>query len=216
MRKLFTALLLSSAAAAPAFAQDAGAPAEATFTGPRVEAIAGYDKLGSNGGVQGLAYGGGVGFDFDLGGFVAGVEGEYVDSNSSREDVFADEDTDIGASFDVSRDLYVGGRAGFRATPSTLVYAKAGYTNTKLKFGVDNGVDDRVDVDGTVDGYRLGAGVEQVIGTNTVGNAYVKLEYRYSNYGDFSFDDDLFDDDDLDSDIDIDRHQVVAGIGLRF
>lgn len=216
MRSLIIATLLAGVSATPALAQDASAPIEANFTGPRIEAVAGYDKLGSNGGIQGLAYGGGIGFDFDLGGFVAGVEGEYIDSNSSRNNVFAGEDTDVGASFDVSRDLYVGGRAGFRATPTTLVYAKAGYTNTRLEFGIDDGSSDRIDVDGTVDGYRLGAGVEQILGTNPIGNVYVKLEYRYSNYGDFSFDDDLFDDDDLDTDIDIDRHQVLAGFGLRF
>ena len=52
----------------------------------------------------------------------------------------------------------------------------------------------------TVD-LRLGAGLEQKLGTNT----FVKAEYRYSNYKEIE-----------DFDIDADRHQVVAGVGIRF
>jgi outer membrane immunogenic protein len=94
-------------------------------------------------------------------------------------------------------------------TPSTLVYAKGGYTNTKIETAFSGG-GDSADFDTSVDGWRLGAGVEQMIGTNV----YAKAEYRYSNYNGLKLDDDLFGDEDFD--IDLDRHQVLAGIGLRF
>ena len=86
MRKYLFAALLAGSAASPALAQDAG-----TFTGVRVEGIAGYDVLKSgdsdddnvdtnnNNGdesIEGVAFGAGAGFDFDLGNLVAGVEAE--------------------------------------------------------------------------------------------------------------------------------------------
>ena len=83
------------AVAMPAFAQESP---EATFTGPRVEAILGYDilKAGSsidgtydeNNSIDGLLYGAGVGYDFDLGGIVIGAEGEITDSTAKSR--FAD------------------------------------------------------------------------------------------------------------------------------
>ena len=63
------------------------------------------------------------------------------------------------------------------------------------------------------DGFRLGAGVEQAIGEQ----GFVKLEYRYSNYSEAEID---FEDPAINDgnrvDIDLDRHQVVAGFGVRF
>jgi len=50
--------------------------------------------------------------------------------------------------------------------------------------------------DDDVDGFRLKGGAEFGLGHN----AFVRAEYRYSRY----------------DDADLDRHQVVAGIGLRF
>jgi outer membrane immunogenic protein len=96
-----------------------------------------------------------------------------------------------------------------------LVYAKAGYTNTSIETAIEDATES-FEFDTNVDGFRLGAGVEMLFGPN----AYGKLEYRYSNYGNIDFDDD-FDFDDIDSedssfDIDLDRHQLVAGVGFRF
>lgn len=214
MRQLFLAVLLSGACAAPVLAQDASAPPEATFTGPRVELLAGYDRFGGDGRSDGVAYGGAAGFDFDLRGLVLGAEGEFVGANIDDEQSFSDGASNFRAAFDVGRDLYVGGRIGFRATPTTLVYGKAGYTNTGCDIDVEAGAGGAVNLDGTIDGYRLGAGVEHVISANTAGNIYAKLEYRYSNYRNVKIKDDGFDADDLD--IDIDRQQVMAGIGIRF
>ncbi len=52
--------------------------------------------------------------------------------------------------------------------------------------------------------------------TPSVENSFVKLEYRYSNYseGEIDLEGDLPDSDRFDTDLD--RHQIVAGVGFRF
>ena len=203
--------------AAPAMAQDSG------FSGPWVAGVAGYDinKAGSSqddgvnapqdANAEGMVYGGAVGYDLDIGTMVIGAEAELTDSNADS--TYGDPYTTFGlGTVDAGRDLYVGARAGFKATPSTLVYAKAGYTNARFNYqGSDGSTIYATNID--TDGYRLGAGVEQKFG----GNAFAKLEYRYSNYqeGEVDFEsEDVADSDRFD--IDTDRHQVVASVGMRF
>lgn len=216
MRSLLTATLIAGIWAAPAAAQDASAPPEATFTGPRAELLVGYDRIGGDDASDGIAYGGAAGFDFDLGGVVAGVEGEFTTSGIDEDGVLSDGTSEFETAFDLGRDLYVGGRLGFRAAPRTLIYAKAGYTNTKFDIEAQVAAGAGVGFEGTVDGYRLGAGIEQVLSASAIGNAFLKLEYRYSNYGGLEIDEEQFDLDEFDTEIDLDRHQVMAGIGIRF
>jgi len=220
MFKYVSAALLAGTtlAATPALAQD-----RAPFTGPRVEALVGYDNLrsgeredgtntGSNEGdesIDGIGYGIGAGFDFDVGGLVVGIEGEYSQSEARQEFGETIDGTEFLGNIEVGRDVYLGGRIGFTATPSTLIYAKGGYTNTTIESTFSS-AGDSANFDTSVDGWRLGAGIEQMLGRNL----YLKGEYRYSNYNGLEFDDDLFGDEDFD--IDLDRHQVMAGIGLRF
>ncbi len=71
-------------------------------------------------------------------------------------------------------------------TGSTLLYGKVGYTNARVKTIAGSD---------NADGIRLGAGVEQKLGETL----YAKVEYRYSNY-----------------EADVERQQVVAGIGIQF
>ncbi|TFI60025.1 porin family protein [Sphingomonas parva] len=225
MRKVLVAALLAGSFATPALAQEA-----ASFTGPRIEGLVGYDILksgesdddgvdtSSNNGdesIEGVSYGVGVGYDFDLGNVVAGVEAEYADSSGEQE---ADETLDginFSSSVETGRDIYVGARLGFRAAPSTLVYVKGGYTNTSIEANYET-AGDRFEFDTNVDGWRLGAGIEQLFGPNLYG----KLEYRYSNYNNLDFSDnfdlDNFEAEDFDTDINLDRHQIMAGIGFRF
>ena len=77
----------------------------------------------------------------------------------------------------------------------TLLYAKAGYTNTRAKLTGDDGTGQVTLAKQDLDGVRVGAGVEYAVGPNS----FVKTEYRYSNYEQgFS------------------RHQVMGGFGFRF
>jgi outer membrane immunogenic protein len=70
--------------------------------------------------------------------------------------------------------------------------------NTRLRLDYDAnlpGTAGDFSTHATYDGLRVGAGVEQAIGRN----AFVKAEYRYSNY-----------------EQGYSRHQAVGGFGFRF
>ncbi|MBU2341303.1 MAG: outer membrane beta-barrel protein [Alphaproteobacteria bacterium] len=221
--KYATVLLVAGSAlsiSAPVMAQDA---VDGTFTGPRAEIIAGYDSstagssidddvnVDNDQSIEGVVYGGALGYDFNAGGVVLGVEGEYTGSTADVE--FADGDFEgfgLG-NVETGRDLYVGARVGVLAQPDLLVYAKGGYTNASYNIRSASGTQ-TFDQDIRADGYRVGAGVEYAL----TGQSFVKLEYRYSNYSDaeIDFEGDAPNTDNFD--IDTDRHQVVAGVGFRF
>lgn len=191
MRKLiFVASLAATALAAPAMAQE-----RAPFTGVRVEGLAGWDRLQAQGHDDGVAYGVGAGFDFQAGRAVLGIEGEASDS-STNECAGGTLVANDRLCANAGRDLYVGGRVGAVVGSSTLLYAKAGYTNARMKlnYTTPTGVGN-FNLHENLDGVRVGGGVEQAVGRN----AYVKAEYRYSNY-----------------EQGFERHQVVAGFGFRF
>ena len=220
MRKIFLPLLVTgSAIAAPAMAQSA---IDGPFTGPRVELTTGYDNVSAGSdsdsdianddqSIDGLLYGVGVGYDFNAGGVVLGIEGEYSGSTAS-----VDYNNDGGANtfgfgrVDTGRDLYVGARAGILADPQTLVYVKGGYTNAQLNLQANDGTTS-LDRSYELDGFRVGAGVERAFTPNTFG----KLEYRYSNYSsaDFGTDNSVLVDDFR---VDTDRPQVAVSVGYRF
>ena len=92
-----------------------------------------------------------------------------------------------GVDVDAARDLYIGARAGFLVSPVALAYVKAGYTNARVETDGFGGENG--------DGVRLGAGLEYKLG----GQLFLKGEYRYSNY-----------------EADLERHQIVGGLGIRF
>ncbi len=186
MQKLILVALAASAAATPAFAQDG------SFNGPRAEVIAGWDHADVPGGEMrnGLTYGGAIGYDVQRGSTVFGVEGEITGSTIKDESQPAANTTFKGT---LGRDLYVGGRIGFTATPNVLLYAKAGYTNQRSNIEYRSPTFNQ-DAGATDGGYRLGAGAEVKLS----GKTYLKGEYRYSDYGDGQ------------------RHQVVGGLGIRF
>lgn len=167
----------SIALTAPAFAQD-----DTSFSGPRIEALTGYDAVKTNGNglgtPDGVLYGVGLGYDLRAGNAVIGLETELMDSTASR-DV-------VGGDVDAARDIYVGGRVGTLIGPNALAYAKAGYTNARVNTPTfrENG-----------DGIRVGGGLEYDFGNKI----FAKAEYRYSNY-----------------EQDVERHQLVGGVGIRF
>jgi outer membrane immunogenic protein len=217
MKKIMVAALLTGTViATPALAQDA----TPTFTGPRVEAILGYDHIGAgsdidnqNGrddqSIDGLLYGVGAGYDINLGSAVVGVEGEVTDS-TAKSGRFDPTDQFGFGRVKAGRDLYVGARAGFLVNPATLLYVKGGYTNQKLGVLAGN-TNQQTDESFKLDGWRVGGGVERAIGTNS----FAKVEYRYSKY-DSAHIDYMDGATSSEFDIDTDRHQVVASVGYRF
>ncbi|RZM08910.1 MAG: porin family protein, partial [Sphingomonas sp.] len=210
MRKILVALVATSAFATPVLAQSANP----TFTGPRVEATLGYDHTGAGSSVSnnngrddqkidGLLYGGGIGYDIATSSnVVLGAEAELTGSTAKSDR--NDYTSDFGyGRVKQGRDIYVGARAGYVVAPTTMLYVKGGYTNSKLEV-LAGSTSQTTDNNFKLDGWRVGAGAEHAMGPNS----YAKLEYRYSNYERGNIDyatggtSSRFD-------VDTDRHQVV-------
>lgn len=186
----FIALAGAAGLATPALAQE---PAAASFAGPRVEGIVGWDRSQGYGDHDdGALYGIAGGYDFQSGNLVLGVDAEVNDS-TAKDCAGAGSAADPRVCAKAGRDLYVGGRVGTVVGGRTLLYAKAGYTNARYKVSYDDG--DKITDGRNFDGLRVGAGAEYALSRNS----FLKAEYRYSNYEDG-----------------LARHQVVGGFGFRF
>lgn len=209
------AVAFAAGIAAPALAQDG------PFTGPRVGAIIGYDRIqpgssedsdirNDDQSADGLLYGVDAGYDIAFNRAVVGIEGEVTGSTGKVENRPVDPNFFGYGRVKAGRDLYLGGRIGFLATPKTLVYGKAGYTNARLDLDRNDGTTN-YDRHFNLDGYRVGAGVEQQLSPKT----YIKAEYRYSNYGSARLEYPNGANTDNFS-VDTDRHQIAVGAGFRF
>jgi len=181
MRILAISALALATVATPAFAQE---EAKANFEGAYVGALFGWDHAddGTDSG-DGIVGGAVVGYDFQASNIVLGVEAEA--NYASTKDCVG------GSCVEAGRDLYAGGRVGMPVSPSTMVYAKAGYTNAVLKVTANGSTV----ASQKLDGVRGGVGIE----TTTDGGLFGRVEYRYSNY-----------------ELGVSRHQGVVAIGIRF
>ena len=191
---LLTSALATAATiqAAPAFAQ------ESTFTGPRLEMLAGYDSIdihapaGVDDTLDGIHLRAQAGYDLALGdtwrvGAEAGLGWQVSGSNT-----FA---TGNGRPRVKSRhDLDLSLRIGAKVSERTFVYAKGGWANSGFRARHTAGAA-VVEATTSEDGWRIGAGVEHMLAERI----YAKAEYRYSDYSD-----------------DVHRHQALIGVGYRF
>ena len=164
------------------------------------------------------AFGIELGYDAQLGSSF--VLGGYVGADLSDADMCAELIEDDLACTSLKRSFTAGARAGLALGESSLVYVKGGYTNGKFKAAYDADVTDNDDDEagaierfsGSDDGYHVGGGVE----LGLTESLYAKLEYVYTDFGrrTYRLEDMAAGDPGLDARSD--RHQVVAGIGLRF
>lgn len=175
MRFIAPVALAAAMIATPAVAQD--------FSGARADVVAVWEEINPKGGDYadaGLAFGASAGYDIQNGKVVLGAETELTTSTHSIKGLNA------------NRDIYVGARAGYVLGASTLVYAKAGYTNARFSNDA---------LAANLDGFRVGAGVERKL----TGKVYGKLEYRFADY-----------DSKAVVGNGLVRHQIAAGVGTRF
>lgn len=166
-----------------------GAAQAAEMQGPWIEARAGWD---STDGSSGLLYGATAGYDFAVSDKIfLGLQAGIADSTI--------EECEAGICAGAGRDIEVLARLGGKVAEKTAIYALAGYANSR--FG---GEFAGFDLNTNLDGFRVGAGVEQHFGSKTFG----KLEYRYTGYSDGDIAGETIEGGD--------RHQVSVSFGLRF
>jgi outer membrane immunogenic protein len=206
MNKFVLASLAALIPAAPVAAAD--------FSGPSIEAHAAWDRVqakvsyageSAKGHDTGAAYGVGVGYDFRFQHSVVGVLAAIDDS--SVKECASDGTTRTCAT--VGRDIEVGARFGAFAEPRLLVYLKAAYANTRagLSYRDSAAPADDFSAHDSRDGIRVGVGMEYAI----TPHAFVKAEYRYTDYKNLRLD--------ADGDtarIGLSRHQLLGAIGYRF
>ncbi len=131
LRKTAIALaaVATVAVATPAFADDRSGARVGVELGVLDDDFLGTDEI---------SYGINAGYDFDLGGVVAGPIAGYTSA--------FDNDFDI-------RELSIGGRVGAKLTEQSLFYGAVSYSNI-----------DADDFPGSLDGVKFGVGYEQSFG----------------------------------------------------
>lgn len=165
---------------------------------------------------SGLAYGVELGFDAQVGSGL--VLGAYAGADLSDSDICGELVEDDLACAGIERTFTLGARAGIPLGETSLIYVKGGYSNGKFETTYDADVTDNDDEDAgeilafskSQGGYHAGGGIE----VGLTSGLYAKLEYVYTDFGDRAYA--LGDADDPTLEIGSDRHQVFAGIGLRF
>lgn len=192
MRKQLISTTFAIFASAAALAL-AASPASAQTV--RAEVHGGWDHVGDDVNADGLTYGIGVGVDFQLAPRVlAGVEAnlDFSSADKCGNAVLAAGDV---LCVEARRDISAVGRIGYQVSDDGLVYALAGYTNGRYRIDYDPATGPNVRTSENLDGLRLGAGYQHGFGNGL----YSKIEYRYSNY-----------------EAGVERHQVIAGLGIAF
>lgn len=200
MNKLFGALALSAVLATPAMAADMRMPVKApppappplvyNWTGFYIGAHVGYgwgdvrqihsvrrDPLGAHD-IDGFFGGGQVGFDYQVGAWVFGVEADFSGADLSGSHV-----DPIFFGTQVSKVEWFGtatGRIGY-AWDRVLLYAKGGAAWADDVYTITGGVRPGffAETDKTKSGWTAGAGLEYGFAPNWS----VKLEYNYLDFG---------------------------------
>lgn len=88
-------------------------------------------------------------------------------------------------------------RAGYLATPATLIYVRGGYSNARVRTTITTNAKKASSSDNR-DGWMVGGGVERMI----TDHVSTRVEYRYADLGEGT---EKFD-----------RHQVLVGAAYRF
>ena len=154
MKKLLVAAAFAALSVAPAQAQFAGAYAGAGVTMDNVHLTGDFEGFGATG-IGGTAF---AGYDINMGGTFAGVEGN-IDLNTA----------DVEDVVEAKWGWGVSGRFGFTVNKSTGVYGRVGYQRNKVSDGVDSAWGD---------GVRFGGGVETAVATK----AALRLEFSHVDY----------------------------------
>jgi outer membrane immunogenic protein len=107
--------------------------------------------------------------------------------------------SDAGTSYsiDPKYSIDLTARAGFLLNPQTLVYARGGYTNARIRTTISDGLGTE-SASSSQDGWLAGVGVERSISDI----ASARIEYRYSKLSEGDGEDK--------------RNRLLAGVSYRF
>lgn len=196
MRYFIGAIIISVAIASPALAEG------------RAELRIGLDDLSVDDSEatisgSGLSYGAEVGYDFQIGDKI--FLGPYASFDLSNFDKGTDENDPENDFITFKHGLSVGARIG-ADVGSALVFAKAGYSNGTLR--VVNDDSGMFDEEFGFDGFQVGGGIELDI----TPRLYIKAEADYSMYSRDRFNTLSVTEE---REVEIDRLQVLAGVGFR-
>lgn len=186
-------------AAMPANAQD--------FSGPSIGLQAGWNKTDVRNPQTTLgpvlldeskdAFVGGVFLAYDHEVVPNVVIGAQADFSIAAEDEIEQLRGSTRVTLDPKRSIDLTARAGYVIAPGTLLYARGGYTNARVRTTVTAAGRTTVDSEDR-DGWTIGGGVERYIWRNVS----ARIEYRYADLSD--------------GDGKFDRHQVLLGAAYRF
>ena len=138
--------------------------------------------------------GGYIGYDKEFGKFVLGAEGGLSVGTDDRV-TFG---SGIGSvSIDPKRSFDLTARGGYLVTPQTLLYARGGYANDRVRATLGSPSGPIAETENR-DGWLVGGGVERVI----LPQLSARLEYRYADLSE--------------GEGQYDRHQVLTGVTFRF
>ena len=175
------------------------AHAEGT-NGARIEARLGYETPTVSGDYVGdddvyklgsaVSYGGEIGYDLKVSEKI--TVGPYVNYELSSV-----KNCEDGSCVKVKNTFSAGARIGYVVSPKGVIYAKLGYANMRVRANIDD--------TSVTEGH---GGIQGALGYegNFSKNAYWKVEGVYSDNGE------LFDIPDLN----VQRRQLVVGVGMRF
>jgi outer membrane immunogenic protein len=141
-------------------------------------------------GIDGGAY---AGFDYQMGNFVVGLEGDAIISGVDGEEDGLDVDQGLNGSLRA--------RAGI-ALDQFLLYGTGGAALSNVELDRAGGSDEQ-----TLWGWTVGAGAEAFVWNNVT----ARVEYRYTDY-----ENDTFSVGGGDVDSDLSTHSVRAGVGVKF
>ena len=197
-----------SSVAAVALAAGLGTAAQAEpFNGPYVGVQAGWsqDDLGTPSTPLGDvavdrsrdSFSGGVFAGYDVKVSPNVVLGAEAGLQVAADDRISRDTGSALVTVDPKRSIDLTARAGYLVNDDTLLYARGGYTNARVRTAVQDAAGLR-SASADRDGWLIGGGVERAISDNVS----ARLEYRYSDLGE--------------GDGRFDRHQALFGISYRF
>lgn len=175
----------------------------------------------------------GADYQFEDTPFVVGILANYdfngsSDAESSSNSIAEDGLITANIRSELEDTWFVGGRAGFVFNDTSLIYALGGYTWAKGKaeallgfdFGEDGDDFGAIDEDDNVDGWTIGAGIEQLL-TDSIS---LKIEYRHDFLDSIDWDEAAFDpewggvdeDNNIEGEVDFSRDTIRAVLSWRF